>query len=416
MKSRKIISILILIIICLFLYRCKTEEIILHGEISGIVTDTTTSQPLQAVAVKLNPVNDTTSTGSDGKYLFKSLIPGDYEIQTSKLKYRTASKFIEVLSAKTQEVNFTLNKVPVPHYSKTVLDFGLDSTSLLFTISNISIGMIQYMITPSDNWITVSPSFGYLTNEADSIIVTINRTSLSENIHSGTITILSVNGEEITRDKIGIYLNGVMDEDGNYYKVVKIGTQTWMAENLNVGKSINNNIEQKDNGFIEKYYYGNDTSKCKIYGGLYSWAESMQYNPPDLGKIGTTQGVCPDGWHIPSGSEWGLLREYCGGYQIAGENLKETGTMEEGTGYWRFPNFGADNDSGFSARPGGACRSGEIPPYKWLGEKGLWWISDGIFAYSLVYDSREAPQGSPVYDDSTYACSVRCVKDPPKNK
>jgi hypothetical protein len=81
-----------MIIICLSLYRCKPEEIILHGEISGIVTDTLTNQPLQAVAVKLNPLDDTTSTGIDGKYLFKSLFPGTYEVLATKQAYAGEKK------------------------------------------------------------------------------------------------------------------------------------------------------------------------------------------------------------------------------------------------------------------------------------------------------------------------------------
>jgi hypothetical protein len=70
----KSVLILVFCIIVTISISCKPEEIILHGEISGFITDTTNSQPLKAVPVKLNPVNDTTSTSGDGKYLFKSLM------------------------------------------------------------------------------------------------------------------------------------------------------------------------------------------------------------------------------------------------------------------------------------------------------------------------------------------------------
>jgi len=329
------------------LYRCKTEEIILHGEIVGQVTDGESTQPINAALLTMSPSNDSTFSGEDGKYIFKSCIPGNYNIQVSKYSYGTEKKEITISSLETQKIDFTLNLVPVLNCSKINLDFGLDSNSQAFIISNVGKGKMSYLIETSQNWIKVVPSMGAITDKSDSIKVIIDRTGLSENTYKEIIEIISVAGREIIRDTINILLNGIMDRDGNYYKVVKIGAQTWMAENLNVGKSILNTIEQKDNGIIEKYCYNNDNNNCNIYGGLYSWAEAMQYNPEDGGIIGTTQGVCPDGWHIPSGHEWGRLRDYCGGYQNAGENLKETGTIEQGTGYWRFHNFGADNESGF---------------------------------------------------------------------
>ena len=87
MKCWKIRGILYFGIIGIFLNRCTPEEIILHGEISGIVTDALTNQPIQAATIKLIPSNVTINTGNDGKYLFKSLAPGNYQIQVSKQNY-----------------------------------------------------------------------------------------------------------------------------------------------------------------------------------------------------------------------------------------------------------------------------------------------------------------------------------------
>ncbi|MBK6964411.1 MAG: hypothetical protein IPH20_10880 [Bacteroidales bacterium] len=67
------------------------------------------------------------------------------------------------------------------------------------------------------------------------------------------------------------------DIDSSNYTIVKIGTQTWMAENLNVGQRINGNWTQTNNNIFEKYCYANLESNCDEYGGLYQWNEMMQY-------------------------------------------------------------------------------------------------------------------------------------------
>ena len=124
--SAKITKILGFSIIAISLFRCKPEEIILHGDITGLVTDAETSEPIQAASVKLNQSNvttDTTSTGSDGTYLFKNIRPGEYEIQASKTGYETTTKNADVLSVKTQIINLTLNGIPVPEVSVAYLDF-----------------------------------------------------------------------------------------------------------------------------------------------------------------------------------------------------------------------------------------------------------------------------------------------------
>ena len=65
--------------------------------------------------------------------------------------------------------------------------------------------------------------------------------------------------------------------DGKSYKTVQIGTQCWMAQNLNIGTKILGNADQTNNNIIDKYCYGDDDANCNIYGGLYQWNEAMQY-------------------------------------------------------------------------------------------------------------------------------------------
>ncbi len=65
--------------------------------------------------------------------------------------------------------------------------------------------------------------------------------------------------------------------DGKVYTTIQIGTQCWMAENLNIGTMINGSSNQTNNATLEKYCFSDNTGNCDIYGGLYQWDEVMQY-------------------------------------------------------------------------------------------------------------------------------------------
>jgi uncharacterized protein (TIGR02145 family) len=133
---------------------------------------------------------------------------------------------------------------------------------------------------------------------------------------------------------------------GETYNTVKIGTQCWFKENLNVGIRIDENQLQANNGIIEKYCYNDNEANCDEYGGLYDWNEMMQYVNTEGAK-----GVCPTGWHIPTDSQYEILVGNLGGQAVAGGKMKETGTT-----HWLAPNTGATNSSGFTALPAGHAR------------------------------------------------------------
>ncbi|MFT4535026.1 MAG: hypothetical protein ACJA1A_001388 [Saprospiraceae bacterium] len=90
--------------------------------------------------------------------------------------------------------------------------------------------------------------------------------------------------------------------DSKLYKTVTVGTQNWMAENLNYGTQIDGISDQTDNSIKEKYCYADIPANCTTYGGLYQWDEIMQYE-----TTGVIQGLCPIGWHIPTDDEWKTL-------------------------------------------------------------------------------------------------------------
>jgi len=189
--------------------------------------------------------------------------------------------------------------------------------------------------------------------------------------------------------------------DGQHYPSVDIGGQCWMAANLNAGNLVSGNTAQSDNGVVERYCYANQVSNCLQYGGLYQWDEAMGYATGSM-----VQGICPDGWHLPSHAEWIALETYLGGPNQAGAALKESGTT-----HWAVPNSGADNSSGFTALPGGYRNTNGgfyLMPY----QAYFWTASEdntsGAWGVNLSYDLSKMVRGSHL---KAFGYSVRCVKD-----
>jgi uncharacterized protein (TIGR02145 family) len=204
----------------------------------------------------------------------------------------------------------------------------------------------------------------------------------------------------------------VDDRDSQTYTTVQIGTQCWMAENLNIGTMVNGYQDQQNNGTIEKYCYDNDPANCNTYGGLYQWREMMQYTTTQ-----GVQGICPPDWHLPTDAEWMVLEEEVEsttgvnwdttGWRgtDAGGNLKEVGTT-----HWLSPNNGATNSSGFTGLPGGYRYTNGT--FDQLTYDGYFWSSSeyGSSAWrrGLNYDNAQVARH---YTYKTFGFSVRCVRN-----
>ena len=201
-----------------------------------------------------------------------------------------------------------------------------------------------------------------------------------------------------------VFSQTVIDVDGNTYKTVKIGRQTWMAENLKTtkysdGTAIPNvpDATAWSNLSSGAYCnYDNRASNAVMYGCLYNW------------YVVKTGKLCPVGWHVPTEMEWTRLYNYLlEGSYVAGGKLKETGTT-----HWSIPNDEATNSSGFTALPSG-CRYGYSGSFNGSGYGGYWWSSFRSHsgkAYNryLYYKNSDLDRG---YDDKRSGFSVRCVKD-----
>jgi len=173
----------------------------------------------------------------------------------------------------------------------------------------------------------------------------------------------------------------LLDErDKNKYRTVKIGNQTWMAENLNY----------KSEG---SSCYKNDESNCAKYGRLYSWNEAIK--------------VCPNGWHLPSEKEFETLIDAAGGVNVAGKNLKSASGWQGGN---------EENDVlGFSVLPAG-YRDFE-GKFRLQGMLARFWGATELprngVSYIVFYaDEDEGKKSVTIKDDSQF--SVRCLKDSPK--
>ena len=166
--------------------------------------------------------------------------------------------------------------------------------------------------------------------------------------------------------------------DGQTYKTVTIGTQVWMAENLNYE-------------MLGSFCYDDSAENCAKYGRLYTWTAAAE--------------ACPDSWHLPNNAEWETLFSAVGGKSTAGKVLKsQSGWYSDGNGTDAF---------GFSALSAG----GRIDH-----DEGAYFSNEGRYAYfwSATVDER-----NPYYmrlhhsnedallstRDNDAAFSVRCVKD-----
>ncbi len=162
----------------------------------------------------------------------------------------------------------------------------------------------------------------------------------------------------------------VSDIDGNLYKVVRIGTQLWIAENLktttfNDGTVIpmvsgNSSWVNLDGSAAYCWYNNNPATYKSLYGALYNWWAV------------SSNKLCPIGWSVTNLEDWTTLSTYLG-TNSAGK-LKEIGTTN-----WVSPNIGATNETGFSALPGG-YRDGFKLQYYGAPEPGLFY-SSGSSAY-----------------------------------
>jgi uncharacterized protein (TIGR02145 family) len=208
--------------------------------------------------------------------------------------------------------------------------------------------------------------------------------------------------------------------DGQSYRIVKIGNQIWMAENLNFEVP-------------NSYCYKNSADSCAKYGRLYIWSAAMDsagmFSPYGIdcgmGKPCSpqypVQGVCPKGWHLPTITEWEILLTEVGGVQIEKEHKNAYKTISAGialksTSGWDNNDNGSDLYS-FSTLPSGIRRidkkKGKIS-YRGVKSFANFWssIENEKYHYAAFINFYTGATVNFIYGQKdAFANSVRCLKD-----
>jgi len=200
----------------------------------------------------------------------------------------------------------------------------------------------------------------------------------------------------------------LVDIDGNKYKTVKIGKQTWMSENLRTTKFTDGTLipvvadstEWANLKTPAIAWYNNDSIIYKaIHGVLYNW---YVISKEDNGN----RSICPEGWRVPTDDDWTELSEFYGGNAVSGGKLKEPGTKN-----WVEPNDEAWSNSVFLALPGGRRTHNGSDLY--AGYMVCFWTSteyDDVFAWyrGLSFRSGNLGRSGANKRDGFY---IRCIKE-----
>ena len=211
----------------------------------------------------------------------------------------------------------------------------------------------------------------------------------------------------------------VTDIDGNEYKTVKLGDQVWMAENLRTTRYANGTTiplgTTTSSTTAYRYYPDNDSANVTDYGYLYNWAAVMNGSASSEANPSGVQGICPDGWHVPSDAEWTELENYvssqsqyvCGSStsKIAKALASEEGWNSSTENCAVGNNPIANNATGFSARPAGGYYS--------VGNTANFWSATQYDSYHAYYRFLNYGDASVNWNytpkDNGYA--VRCVRN-----
>lgn len=235
------------------------------------------------------------------------------------------------------------------------------------------------------------------------IIVSAGSLYLSGCTKSDDASSAAINNRSTAQFNSSVTYGTVSDSDGNIYKTVTIGTQTWMAENLRT-------TTFNDTTDISKIV------SADTWAAMYSAAYCNYNNTLDKDSIATfgrlynfyavaTEKLAPEGWRVATDEDWQILVDYLGGTESAGAGLKELGLT-----HWSSPNTGATNSSGFTALPAGTRTSSGT--FEGSGTSGYWWSSE---EYNSYFGWRRAITSGSISIlngnlNKKYGFSVRCVK------
>jgi uncharacterized protein (TIGR02145 family) len=340
------------------------------------------------------------STDGDSLYLSNGAIfvnPGVSSVLTPQLTTLPVSEISfygcrfnanvdGVVSSSIMERGFVWSDAPNPNLNSNVVIVGEGTGSFDTAVYGYFNPNVVYTVRA---FVRTENNIAYYGNSTTfQILPSAAHTCGASNVHNPNLT-----------------YGTMTDQEGNVYKTIVIGTQEWMAENLNTsiyrnGDAIPTNLSNAEweNTFNTQQgawaYYNNDESYACPYGKLYNWY-----------ALNDARNLCPVGWHVPSDEEWSTLTNFLGGDNQAGLAMKAASTE-----YWNSQNL-AENSSGFSGLPGGYRN--DFGGYTSVGFYGYWWSSTqsgSLYAWyrSLDYFDAYVLRSS---FNTQYGFSVRCLRD-----
>lgn len=180
-KMKLVMGVVLVLALGLFSTSCKKE--VATGKIQGLVTNYATSEPIQGVNISLSPTGASAVTGSDGRYEFNNLEPGNYTVQGTKSGFESNTKNITITSGNVSSGDMQLRPAATGfRLNVDYLDFGTNFTQMSFKIINVSTtNAMSWEIVESLNWLETSPSTGSIQGGQETTVnVAIDRSLLSQ--------------------------------------------------------------------------------------------------------------------------------------------------------------------------------------------------------------------------------------------
>lgn len=277
---------------------------------------------------------------------------------------------------------------------KKIKDFQSGSSKTVGDVGNCSSGVVTGNIGDSSSG---SYSIYFYKKDGDSASCSDNLSDISKIKSTGTYS-QTARAVEVSFEQCP----PTVDYGGDTYNTIKIGSQCWLASNLNVGSKIPGTNNQGSNcPSIQKYCYGDSDSNCNNDGGLYQWDQAMCGS-----TIEGAQGICPTGWHISTDAEQYTLENYLkdSGQTCDQNRLNKWQCLIAGT------RLKTGGDSKFNARMSGNRHiSGSFSN---IGSTTFFWSSSKSGSNYVFRGTASSSTG--VYRNAYsagFGFSVRCTKD-----
>ncbi len=299
----------------------------------------------------------------------------------------------------------------ITEYSGVFTIAGTDSVGNVLTATTGSCSDVDDSVTHFQTWFIDDDAQGYNGSpiRLDSLY-TIQIEDLGKYIYAIDSCVGSTEAiQQSPYTALVVKKTFIDSRDNQVYDFVEIGSQTWMAENLNYSGNDDANARTFTEGYCYSSWVPADTVTCNTYGRLYDWATAMSLDSVvNTIKIDTSDvlynGICPESWHLPNDSEWSKLYSFI-------DSVKTSATLSQSiksTSGWS-QNKNGDDEFGLTILPGGYY-SGSYTNIEYA---GLFWsateFSIGNAMSRFIHYTSEIAIG--LDDTKSNRFSVRCVRD-----